>query len=699
MEVQMPRTNITSSPRAAKIKSRGTVHSAALLALALTTAPAWADDLAGKVLSGERTVAGSTVTLWQAGSAAPTQVASATSAADGTFTLSAPDAVPEGGSLYLTAFGGALDGKAENKAIALMAVLGSAAPASVTINEMTTIASVWTHAQFIKGAVISGPALGLKIAAGNVPNLADVTTGGWGDDIQNPLNGPQTPTMANFATLADVLAGCVSQVKPDACDKLFAATTAPDGMEAADTLQAAQQIAQNSWYKPERVFALLGEFYEIPAGGTMLDVPYMPYLNYSPSAWVLPLLFDGGGYRAGGKAMFDSEGNLWVGSNFTTGWQASDALWQGHAAKFAPDGTPLSPITVGFAGGGMEGGTFGAAVDSNDNAWLTSYGSKSITVFAKDGTPLTPPEGITFDGKLGLMQGIIVTPSGDVWALGVEKSQLVFFPGGDYKNGRIICEGDSVEPCKSFKAPFHLGIDQQDRIWVSNSGGDHLTRFPASDPTKAENFKTGINNSGLGIDSLGNVWVTNRFGSGLMGMAHMADFGIRFKTSGLTSAADYLTKTMSEQVGGTMDSGNVTLLKPDGSQFEGSPFSGGGLPGPWAIAVDGKDNIWVSNFAMPASPITQLCGARVENCPPGFKTGDAIAPPGGYVGGGLQLQTDIAVDPAGNVWAINNWQDVDSCYGNPSEALSTRCGGQGVTIFYGIAAPVKSPQIGPAQMP
>ena len=41
------------------------------------------------------------------------------------------------------------------------------------------------------------------------------------------------------------------------------------------------------------------------------------------------------------------------------------------------------------------------------------------------GKPLTPPEGITFDGKLGLMQGVIVTPSGDVWVLGVEKSQLV----------------------------------------------------------------------------------------------------------------------------------------------------------------------------------------------------------------------------------------------------------------------------------
>ncbi len=94
--------------------------------------------------------------------------------------------------------------------------------------------------------------------------------------------------------------------------------------------------------------------------------------------------------------------------------------------------------------------------------------------------------------------------------------------------------------------------------------------------------------------------------------------------------------------------------------------------------MDGNDNVWISNFAMPNSPIVQLCGVRTENCPPGMKTGDQISPPGGYVGGGLQMQTDIAVDPAGNVWAMNNWQDIDSCIGTPDEALSTRCGGQGV---------------------
>ena len=34
---------------------------------------------------------------------------------------------------------------------------------------------------------------------------------------------------------------------------------------------------------------------------------------------------------------------------------------------------------------------------------------------------------------------------------------------------------------------------------------------------------------------------------------------------------------------------------------------------------------------------------------------------------------------------MNNWQDINSCFGVPPEPLSTRCGGQGVTIFFGMA--------------
>ena len=194
---------------------------------------------------------------------------------------------------------------------------------------------MWTAAQFLDGTALRGHALGLKIAAANVPNFVDLTTGGWGGTIQDPLNSSQTPTMANFATLADALAGCVTQVTTDACTSLYAASAGPSGSAPTNTLTAAESIARASWYKPERVFGLLDAFYPKQQGKMMRAVPFMPYLSAAPSAWVLPLKFDGGGYRAGGKAMFDSEGNLWVGDNFTVGWQGQDALWQGNFSKFA----------------------------------------------------------------------------------------------------------------------------------------------------------------------------------------------------------------------------------------------------------------------------------------------------------------------------------------------------------------------------
>ena len=90
-----------------------------------------------------------------------------------------------------------------------------------------------------------------------------------------------------------------------------------------------------------------------------------------------------------------------------------------------------------------------------------------------------------------------------MWVVGVEKSQLVHFPKGDLTKGRIVCEGRTAERCKSFVGPFHLGIDQQDRIWMTNVFGAHVSRFPAADPSKVEKFKTGYSGSGLGIDSQG----------------------------------------------------------------------------------------------------------------------------------------------------------------------------------------------------
>jgi hypothetical protein len=499
--------------------------------------------------------------------------------------------------------------------------------------------------------------------------------------------------MANFATLANVLAGCVTKVEPDACSRFFAATTPRNGDVPTDTLTALEAVARDSSYKPARLFALLDAFYPVPKGKNLRPTPFMPYLTWAPSAWVLPLKFTGGGLSAPGKLMIDSKGNVWAGNNFIVGAQNQDDLWAGNLSKFAPNGQPLSPMTTGFTGGGLEGIGFGMAIDANDNVWASTYGSRAIVRFDQSGKPLSPPDGYNFNGQLGLMQGIIVTPSGDIWALGVSKNQLVYFPKGDPAKARIICEGRSVEPCKSFVAPFHLAIDQQDRIWVSNFISDWVTRFPASDPSKAETFKVGISPGGMAVDGQGNLWVTSHFGTRKLAWLTLGRAALLAKRGG--NFDPVLIHGMVAVRPGP-DGGAVFVLRPDGKPAR-PPVFGHGIVVPWAIAIDGNDHVWVSNFSNPPDSIAELCGYRTETCPPGMKMGDPISPPNGYVGGGMQMHLDIAIDPAGDVWVGNNWQMYQAALEHVDESQTTLGAGQGLVVFYGMAKPVQTPLIGPAR--
>ena len=58
---------------------------------------------------------------------------------------------------------------------------------------------------------------------------------------------------------------------------------------------------------------------------------------------------------------------------------------------------------------------------------------------------------------------------GDVWALDFEKDRVVYLPKGDASKAKFFCKStggkpNKDSPCK-LSGPFHLAIDQQDRIW------------------------------------------------------------------------------------------------------------------------------------------------------------------------------------------------------------------------------------------
>jgi len=667
-----------------------------------------ADRIEGRVEGGGRPIAKAAVTLWEAGPGAPRKLAETQTTDDGSFGVTVAGDRDGIGVLYLIAKGGnaMMDaGTQPNAAIALMATLGTQPPQRVTINELTTVASAWTSAQFLKGAALSGNALGLRIAAGNVPNLVDLETGRLGPVIQDPLNSSQTTTLAKFNTLGILLSACIT-ARPGACDKLFAAATPPRGNAPSDILSAAQNIARHPSHNAEKLFALLDDFYPVPAGKRWRDVPHIPYLNYAPSAWTLSLVYAGGGLNPLGRIAIDGEGNLWADDNFLVGAQSTIyAGFGGGLSKLAPNGKPLSPMTTGFRGGGIDGPGFGIAISADDKVWATSLAGKNISVFdRKTGRPLSPATGYDFDGKLGTMQGIIVTPNGDVWALDNGNSQIVHMPGGDASKGRILgrtVDGKPVDGTLQVKAPFHLAIDQQNRIWVTNSGSDTVVRFPANDPSKAEHFKVGFAPRAIAIDSQGNAWVANTVGHpDTAEKLALIKVKLEAKIESLSSSVSKADQEAKEWINlfdilAEYPGGDISMIRPNGTVLP--PFDGGkSIIGPWGIAVDGNDHVWIANST--GRSVAQLCGVRTETCPPGMKTGDPISPSSGYIGG-LQIITDVEVDPAGNVWVANNWDlPVKAGFQKaPEESLSTRFGGNGAVVFFGLAKPVRTPLIGPVQ--
>ena len=141
-------------------------------AMALVAPASAQSTLNGRVLGAGAPIANAVVTLWTASAGAPAQLAQTQTDADGRFALSAPGA--QDAILYLVAKGGtpkAAADKGPNDAIALMSLLGTSLPKTVTVNELTTVASAFTAARFINGEAISGNPLGLRIAAGNVAEL------------------------------------------------------------------------------------------------------------------------------------------------------------------------------------------------------------------------------------------------------------------------------------------------------------------------------------------------------------------------------------------------------------------------------------------------------------------------------------------------------------------------------------------------
>jgi streptogramin lyase len=379
---------------------------------------------------------------------------------------------------------------------------------------------------------------------------------------------------------------------------------------------------------------------------------------------------------ANGRFMFDKDGNLWSGQNWMPGSQ-SGVLRSigGGVIKVTPDGKLLSPPITGFRGMGLDGVGWGTAV-TNDRVWISGFNGK-ILVMDLDGHPVSQESDIPITkGLFGLM-GVGVAPNGDIWICDGPGNQMLYFPGGRLNDGKIV-------KVAGLASPFDVIIDPQNRVWISNSAGDTVVRFPADDPGKTDTYHVGLSVRALSLDQKGNVWVTSNMSPDFPRpqMPPHATIMEQFKI--LADAVLIYPKP----------TGVASMIRPDGTQAKQEGFdAGGAIDGAWGNNIDGNGDVWIGNIKNRS--VVLLAGDGTKGHPAGTKTGDLIHK---FTGGSIQMITDVNIDPAGDVWVANNWNSVNAASAeNPVFATSTWGGGSGLTVIYGVASPVKPPRVGLAK--
>ena len=173
----------------------------------------------------------------------------------------------------------------------------------------------------------------------------------------------------------------------------------------------------------------------------------------------------------------------------------------------------------------------------------------------------------------------------------------------------------------------------------------------------------------------------------------LLEIGVVMKAGG--NIDERLSRIMFEQTGGP-DGGSVTLLRPDGTPYPGRPslVAVSPVPGP-------RRSMATTMSGFPTSPARKarswnFAASRTEPARLVSKPAIRSHRPA-VMSAGICRCRRICDQPGRRCVGDEQLAGHRQLLRCASEPLSTRCGGQGVTIFFGMAKPVRSPQIGPAR--
>lgn len=493
--------------------------------------------------------------------------------------------------MYLVALGGDA-GHGDNDAIGLSAALGSCSglpSLSITVNEVTTVASVYALSQFLnasgqKPGTSAGNVQGLKNAMNNFASLADLATGAAQTSLPNGV--PGTPPTQTVNTLANALLPCVESAGPASagCTALFGAATPSGGSAPTTTLQAALNIARSPGANVSAVYGLAD-----PNGY------FQPALASAPHDWTVSVNYAGGllnpnSIAVGGLAV-DAGGNVWAARLVDD----IELNFYGSALKLGPQGAQLGA----FSDNGQMGLARTVAVDPSGQVWVAH--SSGVSGLYADGTPLS---GSPFSGgDLVDAKFVAADAAGNIWVTNAGSVTRIA-AGSHMLSDYSVFAGGPAGP-----AVGGLSLEDSGDIWVADINNEFLVELSAANPAQQQPgspHAVAMNQpAGVALDDAGSLWLPN------------------IPAIGVSSP--------------------LTKLEYTGSGYTPLDFNGTGLHNPGSqggIAVDGAGTVWVANNAADGSNgvvAVSSDGTPLAGSP--YALPMVSRPP-----------SSVAVDASGNLW-------------------------------------------------
>jgi len=220
-----------------------------------------------------------------------------------------------------------------------------------------------------------------------------------------------------------------------------------------------------------------------------------------------------------------------------------------------------------------------------------------------------------------------------------------------------------------------VAIDTDASAWVVDYGDSHVTHL--SNAGQALSGSAGYTSAQLqfpvaaAIDASHNAWISNQSAATV---TKVAPDGSLFTSY---TCCDGPAGLAIDQLGNVWvanySADNISEISSSGVVVSNGAYSGGGLDHPQAVAIDGAGTVWIANYRGPS--LTELAGASTAI------PGRPASPAAGLGGDAALLEAyAIAVDASGNLWVSN-------------------FGSNTLTEFIGLAAPVRTPLIGPPAAP